>query len=92
MTVAPVRGGDVDEGSSFLCDDVLDGTLKRDPFFCAFSGTAKADSATFSFVDEAEGPSLGDVWRAESEVVARGGDFSAHEISKRRSICQLAQQ
>jgi hypothetical protein len=86
VTVAPVNGGEVDELSCLICDDVLDGTFSRDPFFAFFSGTAGPDCTTFSFVDEAEGsPVLGGC-RADSDVAIEGGMSASHELAQMNTI------
>lgn len=79
VTVAPVNGGEVDEGSCLICDDVLEGTFKREFFCCDFSGTAGPDSATFSFVDETEGPSIDGGCGVDSEVAIEEGILSKNK-------------
>jgi hypothetical protein len=76
VTVAPVKGGEVDEASCLVWDDVLDGTFRRESFFGAFSGTVGPDCVRFSLVDEAEGGPASDVCAADSEVAIDEGILS----------------
>lgn len=48
VTVAPVKGGDADDGSCLVCDDLLDGTFSRELFGCVFSGTVGGERAVGS--------------------------------------------
>lgn len=80
VTVAPVRGGEVDDWSGLTCEEVLDGTLNNEAFFCDFSGTAGAESATFSLADEVDDASIGVVCKAASEVVTAECTLSGEEV------------
>lgn len=82
VTVAPVNGGEVDEESCLTCDDVLDGTLRSGPFFCAFSGTVGPDGAIFFFVVEAAGPPIDVVCRAGWEVAIEEGRLSGKDVNE----------
>lgn len=56
VTVAPVSGGEADEDSCLVFEDLLDGTFKREFFCCGFSGTVGGDCATDSLLGEVDGP------------------------------------
>jgi hypothetical protein len=56
VTVAPVNGGEADEDSCLVFDDLLDGTFRRELLGCGFSGTVGGDCAADSSFVEIEGP------------------------------------
>lgn len=76
VTVAPVNGGDVEEGSFLACEGVLEGTFNRGPVFCAFSDTAGPGVASLSFADGGDGTSVLDASGADSDVSVEEGRLS----------------